>query len=292
MPKRHQPFGTMGFYFLSSNRTNKKIARIWFMLGIAKMTRGAIVKDLWILRHGQAMHNPIAEAKRAAGCSHEEFLQQMKDDDVLDAPLTELGVKQAQAVHSAYHALYHEQVQLVVSSPLSRAIETANHAIPNHENRVVYEHVREINGWLLNAKRKRKQDLMKQFPAWSLDELEHEEDVYWTEELETEADCSERGYQTLSWLMHDRPETSVFMVAHGGILRFLMTMHSHITVKDGRRQENGLGDSRRRDSKARFDNCELRRYRMEVDEHHCVDNGNTNHDDRPRLVLTELNLEQ
>jgi broad specificity phosphatase PhoE len=234
---------------------------------------------------GQAMHNPRAEALKASGCSYEEFLNQMKDDDCMDAPLTKLGHEQGQAVFEKFHSLYHKHIQLVVSSPLSRAIQTANLAIPSHPNRVCYEHVREINGWLLNSKRKPRRELAQHFPEWNFDELEHDDDVYWTEELETEADCGERGYQTLSWLL-ERSEERVFMVAHGGILRFLMTQHECITVKDGRQAQSNA-----REPHARFDNCELRRYRLEVMGPADGD-PNDDPDERPRLILTELDIEQ
>jgi broad specificity phosphatase PhoE len=80
-------------------------------------------KQLWIVRHGQAAHNPRAEAAKEAGCSHDEFLEHMRLDDVLDAPTTELGKAQARELR-AMHSLSH--LELIVSSPLSRALETAD----------------------------------------------------------------------------------------------------------------------------------------------------------------------
>lgn len=227
------------------------------------------------------MHNPRAEARKEAGCTYEEFLQQMKMDDELDAPLTELGMQQGRAVFETYNHLYQDRIELVVSSPLSRAIQTANYAVPKHNNRVCYEHVREINGWLLNAKRRSRQELRQQFPGWCFNALEHEDDVYWTEELESQEACSERGYQTLSWLL-SRPEESIFLVAHGGILRFLMTLHERIVVMDGRKKKSG--DIR--EPHARFGNCELRRYRLQLH-----DDSFQADESRPALVLTEIDLE-
>jgi hypothetical protein len=51
-------------------------------------------KTIRFLRHGQAMHNINAEHMREAGCSYEDFIQAMKDDDQFDSPLTELGKQQ------------------------------------------------------------------------------------------------------------------------------------------------------------------------------------------------------
>ena len=80
-------------------------------------------KHLWIVRHGQAMHNPRAEAAKEAGCSHDEFLDFMRQDDALDADLTEIGENQARTVGSK---CAWDLLQLVVSSPLSRALHTEN----------------------------------------------------------------------------------------------------------------------------------------------------------------------
>ena len=51
-------------------------------------------KILVFLRHGQAVHNPRAEAAKSAGCSYERFLGLMREDDAFDAPLTPLGTSQ------------------------------------------------------------------------------------------------------------------------------------------------------------------------------------------------------
>jgi broad specificity phosphatase PhoE len=60
-------------------------------------------------------------------------------------------------------------VQLVVSSPLSRALRTADLVHPPTESskkrRIAIEHFREINGKLLNAQRRPKSDLVQKFPT-------------------------------------------------------------------------------------------------------------------------------
>ena len=47
------------------------------------------------LRHGQASHNINAEPMRAAGCSFQAFLDQMREDDEHDSKLTVAGRQQA-----------------------------------------------------------------------------------------------------------------------------------------------------------------------------------------------------
>ena len=84
----------------------------------------SITKVVHFLRHGQAEHNPRAEAARDAGASFDEFLQLMKEDDAFDAALTPLGERQAEETGATFRARL-AGVELVVASPLSRAVVTA-----------------------------------------------------------------------------------------------------------------------------------------------------------------------
>eukprot|EP00980_Cylindrotheca_fusiformis_P021230 scaffold8161_cov111-Cylindrotheca_fusiformis.AAC.7 len=215
-------------------------------------------KRILIVRHGQAMHNPRAEVARANGCSMDEFVAIMREDDVLDAPLTDIGRDQAKLAQLQAAEL---DINLVVSSSLSRALETADRVCPpSHQggaNRVCCEHFREVNGSMLNAKRSRKSDLEKRFTSWNFDDLKTEDDLLWTPTMETFPEVAERGYLGLCWLM-DRPEDSILLVAHGGILAYMMTIHPLISLRDDRSNPTKPVESR-------FDNCEARLYTMSWD---------------------------
>jgi len=255
------------------------------------------MKELLILRHGQATHNPRAEAARSKGCSWEEFLSLMKDDDSLDAELTPLGRQQAREVHLTHKAAL-AGVDVVVSSPLSRALQTADLAAPTVARRVVHESFREINGLLLNAKRRSRSELSTRFPHWDLDLVQDEHDTTWTTDLESQSDCGERGYRGLLWL-RNRQENRILLVAHGGLLRFAMAEHPNVYVQDGRsstsdkdRNSDTTHDEARmvRPPNARFANCELRRYRIEWDDAAPPDETQSA-SALTRIHLTELDLE-
>jgi len=233
-------------------------------------------KRILFLRHGQALHNPRAEAAKDAGCSHQTFLDLMQQDDAFDAPLTPLGIQQAITARTE-NLLKLNGVQLVVSSPLSRALCTADlaihprhahehdeHAHDDHDhehdtntttgatNRICIEEFREINGWLLNAKRRPKQDLISTFhPSWNFHKLTAQDEA-WTTTLESEHSCAERCYQGLLFLLKERVEERILTVAHGGLLKFVMVHHRNVLVVDGRS-----------DGDKRFGNCELREYEVE-----------------------------
>jgi broad specificity phosphatase PhoE len=235
-----------------------------------------MTKRLLIVRHGQASHNPRAEVAKDAGCTHAEFLEIMRQDDVLDAPTTDLGKEQARALRDQ-HSWDH--VDLVVSSPLSRALETADVIAPPNIKRVCVEDFREINGWLLNAQRRNRSHLEESFPLWNFSETSiSETDELWTPNLEDQIDCAHRGYEGLCWLMN-RPEENILLVCHGGILRFTMSDHPNVRVVDGR-----VESSRDRDVKARFRNCELRSYTLRWD---ADDDTLPNNNGKPIITLTE-----
>ena len=195
-----------------------------YTLMLSKMSANG-AKLLYIIRHGQALHNPRAEVAREAGCSMEEFVQWMRRDDALDAELTELGRSQARGIKMPKEDV--DSIELVVSSPLSRAIETAELVLPpsapintglNGESghserqlqRICCENFREVNGDLLNAKRREKKELIERFPHWNFNDIA-ETDELWTPTMEVLGDAAERGYQGLCWLL-DRPENSILLV--------------------------------------------------------------------------------
>jgi broad specificity phosphatase PhoE len=299
-------------------------------------TTTATTTDLWILRHGQATHNPRAEAARADGCSFDEFLRLMEMDDSLDSELTDLGRQQAESVRKRLLLSRRDGVvdddsqqqqeqqksssslllfDLVVSSPLSRAIATADLAVPLEfaPNRVLHESWREINGKLLNAKRRSVSELSTLFPHWNGALIKTEHDETWTpEELETREACRQRGYEGLHWILK-RPENKVLLVCHGGILNYTMNdLPEKVKVIDGRRQgrqrhqppelqKSDVTTTKTRTtrtSSCRFSNCELRRYRMEWDstaisteESSSSSSSSSSAPPVTRIILTELDLE-
>ena len=167
-------------------------------------------KTVHFLRHGQAQHNPRAEAARAGGCSFYEFLRLMKEDDAFDAALTELGRQQAREAAARLGDRV-ATVELVVCSPLSRALDTATLVLPGATARgpfLAHDDLRERSGWMLNAKRRTRAELAaRAAPAVDLSLLRSEADELWeADELEPKAVCAERGYQLLRWLSEERAE--------------------------------------------------------------------------------------
>mmetsp|Transcript_56113 Transcript_56113/g.119313 ORF Transcript_56113/g.119313 Transcript_56113/m.119313 type:complete len:342 (-) Transcript_56113:32-1057(-) len=253
-------------------------------------------KRVLLLRHGQAVHNPRAEHARENGCSFETFLQLMLEDDQFDSALTELGEAQALEAGRRKHVRHAlRDVEMVVSSPLSRALRTADLVHPLSDTvrstaqstpkRVCVEDFREINGKLLNARRLPRSDLEASFPHWCFEQIP-DLDESWTEELETRDACSERGYRGLLWIMR-RCEKNVLLVCHGGLLNYTMNSNSNVVLVDGRKAH---GDRERCVTK-RFGNCELREYVMTTWKRATLDEQKNGEDEQPVITLEEVTME-
>lgn len=158
--------------------------------------------------------------------------------------------------------------------------------------RLVMESLREVYGWLLNAKRKSRNDLEKEFPPWDFSELENE-DSLWTNELESQPECAERGYLSLLSLA-ERSEQIMVVVSHGGLLRFTMNMHPNVGVRDGRSGTGGdvEGAVDVRCSKSRFGNCEVRAYELDLVFDENIEGDIDIQKLRPNVVLTEIDLDE
>lgn len=226
-------------------------------------------KTLYIVRHGQAVHNPRAEVAKEKGCSMDEFFRLMREDDALDADLTELGKDQARQCHRDHFVVEGETnplgIDLVVASCLSRTMDTADLVFPNVPGipRISIDKFREVNGNLLNGKRRTKSELVERHPDWNFDSLATQEDNSWTPEMEKYEDAAERGYQGLVELLKGETSSSkgcdtILLVCHGGILRYAMNLHPLVDLADERTTQ----DATTKSVESRFDNCELRKYRL------------------------------
>lgn len=228
----------------------------------------------------------------------------MEEDDQLDSALTELGERQAAEAGrrgSVKRAL--RNVDLVVSSPLSRCLRTADlvhspsppsstsrgdgGASPPPPRRVFVEDFREINGRLLNARRLPRADLEREFPHWCFRRIPPE-DESWTPELETREACARRGYEGLRWVMRQR-EGRVLVVCHGGLLSYTMNDTRRVVLVDGRRKETHDDDGGRRCITKRFENCELREFIVTAWES-SGPSDERNDDDQPLITLEEVTL--
>ena len=221
------------------------------------MSLFSMTQQIHFMRHGQALHNVRAEGLRSEGCSFETFINTMREDDALDADLTPLGREQAAAARAALGARA-AGAELLVASPLSRALETAQLVFPElaaagDGKFVCVEELREWSGQLVNARRRSRAELRAKFPACDFSGVPEEDETWDAAALETEASVRARGVRVLRWLAA-RPEREIAVVAHGGIYSALFKPSNEWNVSPVVDEAGLLSD--------RFHNCEVRTVRL------------------------------
>ena len=171
------------------------------------------------------------------------------------------------STHAPWRLLFLSQ------SPLSRALKTADlvHPPPSTTDslprRVCIEQFREINGQLLNAKRRPTSELQSLYPHWCFQQIPPT-DTSWSPTLENRDACGERGYRGLLWIMQ-QCEKNVLLVCHGGLLNLTMNSNSKVVLIDGRDTKvtdsnGGESEEDHRCITKRFGNCELREFVVTV----------------------------
>ena len=171
-------------------------------------------RTVHLIRHGQSLFNAAFDPATRL------------DPMLFDAPLTALGRRQAAALAGEARGL---GAELVVTSPLTRAIETAlavfgpDHAPVRvealHRERV--EHSCDVG--------RSPAELAREFPAFAFDHLE---DPWWHSDgshpqaivVEPEAVLLARVERFRAWL-GARPERVIAVVGHGTFLQRLTGRH-------------------------------------------------------------------
>ena len=183
---------------------------------------------LHFVRHGQAAHNALSAAVGAAPCGCKRSRPDAADTpqpdcpynavEAFDSALTEVGRAQASTLRPATVDL---AVQLVVASPLRRALETALLAFDETApglGVLTLESLREQHGMHKCDQRRDTAAIAPQFGprVLGLEELAPT-DALWSEQREPKAAVGERCDGFLRWLQA-RPETEVAVVSHHHLL--------------------------------------------------------------------------
>lgn len=183
-------------------------------------------KRVSFIRHGEGHHNLAQAQWHRAGKPGEPYTM---DNDpefrLMDPELTTLG--QDQAVELRSRAANLEDVELIVVSPMRRAIQTAllgfHTAIAAGVPVIAQELCHEIAGKHTCDKRKSVSELTAEFSKVDFSSLADQEDPYWgdgnvREDLESIAN---RGADFVKWILR-RPETCIVVATHSTWLLSLM----------------------------------------------------------------------
>lgn len=187
------------------------------------------LKVLHFMRHAQSIGN-VAGAQFPKGSAARKQVYQ--DERYFDAPLSEEGLAQCQRLAGTDGAL--PEAQLILASPLTRALQTATIAFSlgatvnvAGPSLVVLEELREFNSskphpcdW-----RQPRESLEPVFPHADFSEMVNGPDsILGPGLVETAPHCDGRIDRLLTWL-RKRPERSIACVSHYGFLKRLFYKH-------------------------------------------------------------------
>ena len=203
------------------------------------------VKTIYFLRHAQGEHNIAGEADPIGG-----YLR----DDLLDAVLSEYGVEQC--TNFAKMSNFHEELDLIVVSPMRRTLQTAALCFPDAIDRIPFvavEEVREQTGMHPCDCRLSIDELKACFPHVCFDEISYIEDPLYHLYLtgrEPDAHVLDRGRKFFEWL-HRRKESNIMIVTHSAFLRCIFKSLLKLSI------DSQVSDYNR------FANCEVKCVRLE-----------------------------
>lgn len=207
------------------------------------MGASSVTKIVHFQRHGQGTHNELyRQWTEKTGVPLDLSETDPKKNplllpSIIDAPLTQKGRDQCARQRSAAGQL--DGVELVIVSPLTRALQTAHITFEDHLpynskgiKWIAHDGIREELGTLLCNKRRPLGETELEFPEVDYTYLPPygEDDVAWNDHVaktsdedgmarrETTEDMSHRAYNFLVNFLHPRPEREIAVVGHSAWL--------------------------------------------------------------------------
>ena len=192
------------------------------------MERGFVLKPakakiIYMIRHGQSEGQVATRTERKTSAA------------LRDCDLTRKGREEAEAILHKFSREEYESIELVVTSPLTRALHTALRAFPNKDIIVDYS-LREIGSRIPENNPRPMKLVMKDLvipvnnrnrgDGLHLDIASRQPDDWPNSTLATKANKDERFKSVMKWLAEERPESRFAVVCHYNVIREV--------VKDGR----------------------------------------------------------
>jgi broad specificity phosphatase PhoE len=186
------------------------------------------IKTFYFVRHAQGIHN---EAESSLGTIRWETVE-ARSEQYFDAQLTEFGRNQAKSLFDSITRMQQStptlKFDLLIVSPLSRAIETAQIAFQplfNNPKFPIYSHemIRETIGRHYCDKRRSITELKELYPRINFSErgaFNSDSDLLWNaNERETQKQIQLRAIKFLNWCFDELPDKKhILVMAHSGII--------------------------------------------------------------------------
>ena len=164
-------------------------------------------KYLYLIRHGKALHNELFEKMG---------VNAFRIKDTIDSSLTKQGHEQS--IHLGQTWEIKDEIELVLVSPLTRALETAVNIFGNNTPIVCQEFLREYPiGEDTCNKRSDTNLLIKNFPTIDFSHIHSQTDTLWNHKGESIKELDKR-IQTMISYIKNRPENKIAIVGHGSYI--------------------------------------------------------------------------
>lgn len=187
-------------------------------------------KKIYLIRHGQSLGQTAKETG----------LDRKNDESLLDCGLTTKGELQSRNIGQFLSAKEMNSIQLIVTSPLTRALRTSLLAFPD-KNLIVNYDLREIGLKVPENKPramkhvlKDNYDLLSNRKAELLFDFSSLTPSDWPRDHSPIVVRKDRLRRVFQWLYHEREENVIAIVCHHNVIR------SAVTDGEGVRPENGL----------------------------------------------------
>jgi len=260
---------------LDDGFSHKAVPSSGFSIFLADQTR-----KVHFIRHAEGYHNAETSKTGSNHCLLRPEGRSAQEHPLYDSKLTTKGIDQAVSLRKILAqrpsgGRSFTSFDLVVCSPLTRTCETALHVFgkarkpglpsflcngdapvgsPEFEAGVkvpaprvlIKEECRERFGHYVCDGRRSIADIRSEFPDFDFSEVENNDDLFYSDERESDEDCCARAVAFLEWL-NSRPEKCIAVVTHSSFLRHLFGQFGEQLTQD------------KKDSLQRMaGNCELR----------------------------------
>lgn len=202
---------------------DRGVEEVRFAVGSEAATFGSMRKELHFVRHAESTQNQAASKFSRDDPRRKDVCM---SDDFFDAPLSEEGHTQCTNFRRSDTAAGLQNVDLVLTSPLTRALQTATETFPVVGSQttprfVVVESLREFNSSAPHPSdwRRMRCDLEPEFPDVDFAVMSPGMDMILGPRLvEDPSLCDARLMWLLVWLKR-QPESEVVCVTHGALAK-------------------------------------------------------------------------
>jgi broad specificity phosphatase PhoE len=199
------------------------------------------IKTIHFIRHGQGFHNLLADIATESGLTWQNFENSGSSDghynnpymrpEVVDAPLTELGRKQAQQLQHQIITQQNSPMEYVFVSPHCRTLQTGliafQHCLVATAKSVppmiAHELLREESGIHVCDQRRTISWQSVEFPQYDFQTYcpSDIDPLFHSETRETKAQVAHRIYEFMEYISELEDASNIAVVTHSGWLHIL-----------------------------------------------------------------------